>query len=116
MSLRAHLHRLLTFVLVASLLPGWGELVENALHLYNEGHLAHVEEHDDVDYIENDDAEHGCTPVAHICGCHSSMPAILSDSVLAQPPLILVVEKRPPGTEQHPKSRANAPPTPHPIA
>lgn len=101
-------------------MPGWMEILENLEHLAHDGHLAHLVEHDeDEDVARHDalEAEHGCTPVSHNCGCHVSMPAILSEDDLDFSALAAVVlRERPQGLEEQPVNRANAPPIPPPRA
>lgn len=63
--------RWLACLLAFLLMPGAGELVENAGHLVFEGHLAHAEGTGDAH--EPSGPEHGCTPTAHVCGCHASL-------------------------------------------
>ncbi|MCB9777686.1 MAG: hypothetical protein H6742_03905 [Alphaproteobacteria bacterium] len=120
MRLRLLLRKLLTLLLAVSLLPGLAEVVENVEHLLHDGHLPHSEQHESVKHAESHDdgldEEHGCTPMLHHCGCHTSMLGILTDGSLElrRPPP--TAEGRPFGTESTPLSRANAPPTPPPNA
>ncbi len=120
MRLRLLLRKLLTLFLVVSLLPGLPEIVESLEHLLHDGHLPHSEQHDSVEHAETHDEgladEHGCTPMAHHCGCHISMPGVLADGAMKHSPRVPTAEMRPSGTESTPLSRANAPPTPPPIA
>jgi len=115
---RAILRRLIAIALAVSMMPGLGELVENLEHLLHDGHLAHGEAHEAVAEVEQhaENTEHGCTPFSHHCGCHSNVPLILEDAVEVQTKFVWVPEKRPTHTEEHPPSRANAPPTPPLIA
>lgn len=53
--------------LVLAMTPGSKELVENAVHLFGSGHLAHAV--DDGEH-EPADAEHHCAGVLHSCSCH----------------------------------------------
>ncbi len=59
-------------LLILALMPGAVELFENVSHWLTQGHLAHAaalgDEHPPTD------PEHGCTPTAHLCGCHASLP------------------------------------------
>lgn len=59
-----------SLVLLWTLAPGMGELVENGAHFLAEQHLAH----DAADGDEHAplDPEHGCTDTAHLCSCHVS--------------------------------------------
>jgi len=61
--------RVLVLVLAWQLVPGMGEVVENALHLLSEGHTAHALA--DADHAPEGD-EHGCSGPFHLCSCHSS--------------------------------------------
>jgi hypothetical protein len=110
--------RLLTLLLCISLMPGWTELLENLEHLAHDGHLAHLVGHDegeDVAGHEALEAEHGCTPVRHTCGCHTSVPVILPD---APPDLVamrvVALRQRPLPRHDTPIHRATAPPLPPP--
>ncbi len=58
-------------VLALAMTPGVVEIMENAAHLFTEGHLAHVAA--DGDQHEPAGPEHGCTPIFHSCGCHASL-------------------------------------------
>jgi len=119
MRLRLLLRKLLTMLLVVSLLPGVPELVENVEHLLHDGHLPHSEQHERAKYAENHDGldeEHGCTPMSHLCGCHASVPGILPESALVIRRPLLATPGRPFAPERIPTSRSNAPPTPPPIA
>ena len=73
---------LMTLVLVVSMTPGWGELLENLEHLVHDGHLAHFSEHVEADGEHADEHaaedEHGCTALSHSCPCHVSVPGILA--------------------------------------
>ncbi len=96
------------------------ELLENLEHLAHDGHLAHLMDHDEDEDVASHDAleaEHGCTPISHNCGCHSSIPVLAPD-----PPLrfdaaaVVVMRDRPQGLEERLVNRANAPPIPPPRA
>ncbi len=65
------LSKVCAFLLVLAISPGFGEIVENAAHLFAEGHLAHVAP--EGDRHEPTGPEHGCTPLFHFCGCHASL-------------------------------------------
>lgn len=122
--LRQILRQLLALVLMLSLLPGLVELVENVEHLLHDGHLAHGAQHDQERSADKHadghdqglDDEHGCTPMAHHCGCHSSAPAMLADAAPDLDRAVVHEERRLSGADQTPISRANAPPTRPPIA
>jgi|GEM_PF-2393248 hypothetical protein len=51
------------------LMPGTGELLENAVHLVREGHLAHAPI--DAEH-ESAGTEHDCSGPYHFCVCHTS--------------------------------------------
>jgi hypothetical protein len=72
--------QLLALLLAFMLTPGSGELVENAVHLVADGHLAHAI--DDAEHAPQGD-EHGCTGVMHTCACHCCPSVALSDPPLA---------------------------------
>jgi hypothetical protein len=120
MRLRLLLRKLLTLFLVVSLLPGLAEIVESLEHLLHDGHMPHSEQHESEKYAEYHDQgldeEHGCTPMSHNCGCHTSVLGILADGSMTHPRRVPTTERWPSGTESTPLSRANAPPTPPPIA
>ena len=118
--LRQILRQLLAVGLMVSLLPGLVELVENIEHLLHDGHLPHSAQHEQEQSAESHDdgldAEHGCTPMAHHCGCHTSSPALLANAAPELGRAIDPAERRLVGTDETPTSRANAPPTRPPIA
>lgn len=66
----SHVRCGLVFLLLLALAPGFGEVVENVLHLLTEGHAAHARSHDDDHAAKG--PEHGCTGTFHMCSCHSS--------------------------------------------
>lgn len=69
----------IAILLLGTLVPGVGEIVENALHLAREGHLAHgAPEGDDHDAPL---PEHGCTGTLHLCSCCVSPGVILTQPV-----------------------------------
>ena len=118
--MRLFFRKLLTFILCLSLMPGWMEVLENLEHLLHDGHLAHMVEHDEHEDVASHqalEAEHGCTPISHTCGCHTSVPVVLSDNDIdLESVAAVVLRDRPPGLEDHPVYRANAPPVPPPRA
>ncbi|MCB9759091.1 MAG: hypothetical protein H6739_04560 [Alphaproteobacteria bacterium] len=120
MLLRRLLRHLTTLMMVLSLLPGLPEILESVEHLLHDGHLPHSAQHEaeqaDEDHSATADAEHGCTPTAHHCGCHSSTPGILNDFGLEPPRRSLTLEPRLVLADRVPSSWANAPPTPPPLA
>jgi hypothetical protein len=109
-------------LVILGLLPV-GEIVENIEHWLHDGHGAHSAEHALVAHEEDHgDAgaghEHGCTPLAHFCGCHTSMAASL-------PPLGADFRQlsasprsptRNPARELAAPWRSEPPPVPPPIA
>lgn len=116
---RSIFRRLTALLLCVSMMPGGVELIENIEHLIHDGHLAHMvahDEHEDVASHEALEAEHGCTPVSHTCGCHTSVPVILPDDLELRAIVRVVLRERPPELEDHPVCRANAPPVPPPRA
>ncbi len=60
---------LLLLWLAITLIPGTGELLQDAAHLVFEGRTDHVDGHDPC-------PEHGCTPIDHHCSCCSSLVAV----------------------------------------
>lgn len=111
--------QILTLVLIVSLMPGLGEILENVEHLLHDGHLAHATSHERDEHTAGHDtliAEHGCTPVSHICPCHISVPAILPRELMLVQVAGFQVQTRAIVTEQYPVTRANAPPVPPPLA
>lgn len=120
MRVRHLLRQLLTLLLVLSLVPGLGELVESAEHLLHDGHLPHSESHELAGVEESHPVEaapeHGCTPMSHTCGCHVSTPATLPTAAMPERVDHLVVARFHPFGDDLLVSRANAPPTRPPIA
>ena len=91
--MRIRRSKICALLLALAMMPGAAEIVESAVHLVTEGHLAHAAP--DGDHHEPTGPEHGCTPVFHFCGCHTSMsflspqitPAVtLSASLAAEAP------------------------------
>lgn len=113
------LHKLLALLLVVSLLPGLPELLESVEHLLHDGHMPHSEQHESEQLAESHgthaDQEHGCTPMAHHCGCHISMAGILPGAAALQVQRLLELQPSLLSFEPRPQSRANAPPTRPPI-
>ncbi len=113
------LRQLLLFIMVLSIVPGMPELVENAVHLAVDGHVAHAESHPEGDPEAHPvcEVEDGCTTSMHHCGCHVSTPVVLAQS-LESPAhdvgLMLTVEY--PRESLSPAMRAYAPPRPPPRA
>jgi hypothetical protein len=113
------LRQLLMFVLVLSLSPVMPELIENIEHIVHDGHLAHFAHHDEgEDEVHAAiEAEHGCTPMNHNCGCHVSVPIILTDTPVVDPPqLSYLPTTLNAARSSGPLTRANAPPVPPPTA
>jgi hypothetical protein len=63
--------KLCALFLALALVPGAVEILESAVHLVREGHLAHAAP--DGDHHDPGGPEHGCTPISHLCGCHASL-------------------------------------------
>ena len=61
--------KLLVLLLGWQMVPGMTEIVENIVHLAQNGHLAHAI--DDAQHAPEGD-EHGCSGTFHLCQCHSS--------------------------------------------
>ncbi len=57
----------ITILLLSALVPGVGEILENAVHLATEGHFAHAAA--DGDHHESPGPEHGCNGTMHLCSC-----------------------------------------------
>src|SRR5262245_42525671 len=64
--------------LLFSVTPGMSEVIEAAVHLVGHGDLPHHEVSDE----EGDCSEHTCTPLAHHCGCHTTMVAQTASKVV----------------------------------
>ncbi|MFT5585932.1 MAG: hypothetical protein ACI9VR_003527 [Cognaticolwellia sp.] len=112
---------LMTLVLVVSMTPGWGELLENLEHLVHDGHLAHFSEHVEADgaHAEEHAAEdeHGCTALSHSCACHVSVPGILAaDQVESANRLQWLDGDQNPWLARHHSVWANGPPSEPPRA
>jgi len=73
--------RTLALLLAFLLTPGSSAMVESAVHLVADGHLAHAL--DDEEHAP--EAEHGCTPVMHTCACHGCPAVTLRDALPSQP-------------------------------
>ena len=117
--LRLLLRKLLAIAMAVSLMPGVVELVESVEHLLHDGHMPHSAQHELVEAIETHDLgheEHGCTPMTHTCGCHVSSPAVLGEETQLAVRRTSTLERRGVAAEHLLQSRANAPPTPPPIA
>lgn len=83
--------RVCALFLALTMVPGAAEIVESAVHLLTEGHLAHATP--DGDDHEPAGPEHGCTPIFHFCGCHASLSFISPQvAILATFPSSLAVE------------------------
>lgn len=107
------------FVLVLSVSPGMPELLENVEHLVHDGHLAHSSRHNEDESVAHAaiEAEHGCTPMSHNCGCHISVLIVLVDEVHDDTPRgALLASAFNPTRTSGPLTQANAPPVPPPTA
>ena len=113
--------RLLALVVVLCMLPGLPSLLETVEHLLHDGHLPHSELHEqlaDGEHAHDGDEEHehGCTTLSHRCGCHSSMPCVLSDDDDLDHELANGAEHALSAARLHALSnRSTAPPTRPPI-
>jgi hypothetical protein len=76
--------RWVAVLLLAALMPGVGELVENTVHLLQEGHLAHSSP--DGDEHGPPGAEHGCSGTLHLCHCCVSPSGALTRGITVAPP------------------------------
>lgn len=85
----------LAVLLLAGLLPGVGELVENVVHLATQGHLAHAEANGDTHGPL--DAEHGCTGALHICSCCVSVSYLAGKVPTTGPGIPLPTSREPEG-------------------
>ena len=77
-SMRPALGLFLLLTFVATVNPVVIEGIENVVHLGMEGHLAHAAE--DGDDHEPASPEHGCTDLAHSCGCCASQVYSIASS------------------------------------
>lgn len=74
--------RFIALALALALFPGAFEALENAIHLVTKGHPAHLvaalafSSASAEDHEEPEGDEHGCTPVFHLCSCHSSLTSL----------------------------------------
>jgi hypothetical protein len=84
--MRSRLERVwIAALMVGAILPGSGELLENAVHLATRGHLAHATP--DGDTHGPSPAEHGCSGTLHLCSCCPSAAFALSTALaLRRPP------------------------------
>jgi len=73
----------ITALLLWAVAPGLGELLENSVHLAQEGHLAHAAP--DGDQHDGSGPEHGCTGTVHLCSCCASL-SFLPTQAAAQAP------------------------------
>ena len=77
-----------TALLVWALVPGVGELLENALHFAQEGHFAHAAP--DGDHHDPPSPEHGCAGAVHLCSCCVSVSFLAAHSATNAPALTSV--------------------------
>lgn len=82
--MRLNRSRICALFLAFAMVPGAAEMVESAVHLVTEGHVAHAAP--DGDDHEHAGPEHGCTPVFHLCGCHVNL-SFLSPKIAPAVPL-----------------------------
>jgi hypothetical protein len=69
--MRVRCSKICALTLALAMVPGAAEIVESAVHIMTEGHLAHAAP--EGDHHEPAGPEHGCTPTFHLCGCHTSL-------------------------------------------
>ena len=73
----------ITVLLLWALVPGVGELLENAVHFAQEGHFAHAapegDEHD------SPGPEHGCASAVHLCSCCLSINVLTARAAVQGP-------------------------------
>jgi hypothetical protein len=67
---------LVALALLFSITPGVSEVIESSVHLVMHGDLPHHDGDPDEDC-----GEHTCTPLAHHCGCHTTMTAMAATKV-----------------------------------
>jgi hypothetical protein len=118
------LRLLVALLVLVGLIPGGAEVLENLEHLAHDGHFAHDEAHADAQGEalleeeghgdEND--EHGCTPMMHVCGCHTSLSALTGLDALTIRAPTYDEAPAPLLRDGRPLARAIAPPTPPPNA
>jgi len=111
--------RILSLLLILTMLPGWGELIETAEHLLHDGHLPHSTAHEESADSEHHNVattEHGCTPTSHQCECHVSIPILPNDPPPELKRVVVVSELVWSPHERTLRSRSEAPPRPTPIA
>ena len=65
---------LLVIAALYGLVPGLGEIVEDAVHYATTGHLTHAQAHE-TDPGDSD-PEHSCCVTLHVCGCCAGQPVI----------------------------------------
>ena len=85
----------LAVLLLAGLIPGVGELVENVVHLATRGHLAHAEANGDTHGPL--DAEHGCTGALHVFSCCVSVSYLAGKGASIDPGVSLPTSREPEG-------------------
>lgn len=73
----------ITALLLWALLPGLGEVLENAVHFAQEGHFAHAAP--DGDEHQPSGAEHGCTGTLHLCSCCVSLSFVPTQAITEGP-------------------------------
>jgi len=69
----------IAFLAIYCMIPGAGEIVENVVHLVENGHTAHAL--NDADH-ERQGAEHGCSGTSHVCSCCQT-PAFMGAKLIA---------------------------------
>ena len=89
----------ITALLLWALVPGSGELLENAVHLVREGHSAHAAP--EGDRHDPPTPEHGCSGIVHLCSCCASSSFLPAQATPQVPALesrrfVLTADAHPP--------------------
>lgn len=66
----------IALMMVYMMTPAIGEITENVVHLFTEGHTAHAMS--DQEHEPSGD-EHGCSVSFHLCQCHGALCFLPSD-------------------------------------
>lgn len=76
--MRQLMRTVLALLLIYGMAPALGEVVESAVHVAVEGHLAHTDaDHGD---LGEQGCEHGCGTTEHHCGCCASQVVVAPPS------------------------------------
>ena len=82
--------RALVLLITLAFVPAFGEVVETVVHAVEYGDAIHGRA-DHADGRDHHGAtplgadEHGCSPLLHLCGCHTPAPATTATARLAPP-------------------------------